>query len=504
MERREFLGATAAAFAATVVPRHVLGGAGFIAPSDKITMGYIGCGTQGIREMISLLPEEDIQIVAVCDPNKRSTNYVDWSKNGIRNSIRNFLENPSWGEGLDGIPGGRDIGKEIVETYYAKNRASESYHGCASYADFRELLEKETDLDAVKIMIPDHLHATISIAAMKKGCHVVMHKPLANRVYEARLIDEVTRQTGVATHLSAWRGTSDAIRDMILDGAIGSLREIHDWTNRPVWPQYTDIPTDTPPIPKDFDWDLWLGPVPHRPYHPHYTHAVFRGWYDFGGGSMADMGNYSLWPVFDAFGFGTPIRIDANPSTDCQIVDQVSTSKIIDFAFPKACTIRFKFAAQGKYPAFDLHWYDGGMKPPTPPELEMDNKVIPREGTMFVGDQGKILNGQLIPEKRMREYLGIGEDETMDVRRGSGSGGNRIWIEAFKGGPPSPGNFLNAKAVTETIALGSVGLRVRSREEGSNTPPLDWDTQNMQFTNLPEANEFLHREYREGWELKGI
>ncbi|MCJ7811912.1 gfo/Idh/MocA family oxidoreductase, partial [bacterium] len=217
-----------------------------------------------------------------------------------------------------------------------------------------------------------------------------------------------------------------------------------------------------------------------------------------------DMGNYSLWPVFDAFSFGTPISIDANPSTDCEIVDQVSTSKIIDFAFPKACVIRFKFAAQGKYPPFDLYWYDGGMKPPTPPELEMDGRIMPREGTMFVGDKGKILDGRIIPEKKMREYVGLAEGDEIQEEERQGSGGNRIWIEAFKGGPPSPGNFLNAKAVTETIALGAVGLRVRSRQGGATTPPLEWDTNTMQITNLPEANEFLYREYREGWELSGI
>ena len=203
--RRTFLttaATTAAAF--TIVPRHVLGGTNFVAPSDKLTVAYIGVGTQGIRELLPMLKNDDIQVVATCDPNRGSNNYVDWDKFGLRNDIREFLGKSDWHEGIDGIPGGREIGREIVETYYAAKRASDNYKGCATYADFRELLEKQKDLDAVKIMTPDHLHATISIAAMKKGKHVTMHKPIANRVDEARKVLETARQTKVATHFIPW------------------------------------------------------------------------------------------------------------------------------------------------------------------------------------------------------------------------------------------------------------------------------------------------------------
>src|SRR5208337_1800522 len=160
----------------------------------------------------------------------------------------------------------------------ANQRSSESFKSCASYADFRDLLDREKDLDAVKIMTPDHLHATIAIAAMKKGKHVLVHKPLANRLYEARLVTETARKTKAATHLLAYgAGNGNAlIAAHIQKGAIGTLREIHNWTNRPVWPQYTEIPADTRPVPKGFDWDLWLGPSLDRPYHPRYTHTVFR------------------------------------------------------------------------------------------------------------------------------------------------------------------------------------------------------------------------------------
>src|SRR4029453_18951388 len=185
---------------------------------------------------------------------------------------------------------------EITDTYYAKQRGAESFQSVASYADFRELLEKEKDLDSVKIMTPDHLHATISIAAMKKRKHVAMHKPLANRVEEVRMVVDTARKTGVATHLLAWRAPLTLVQQMILDGAIGTLKEVHNWTARPFWPQALALPTDRPTVPPNFDWGLWLGPERGRPYHPSYTHAPFRGGYDFGGGSVADSGNYSLWP----------------------------------------------------------------------------------------------------------------------------------------------------------------------------------------------------------------
>ena len=205
INRREFLGSAAAAsIAFTVIPRHAFGGPGYVAPSDKITLGYIGCGTQGLREMTALIQNPAIQIVAVCDPNKFSTNYVDWSQNDVRNSIRNALGDKTWGEGLNGIPGGRDLGQEFVQKYYAKSKDTGSYKGCTSYEDYRELLEKENDLNAIKIMTPDHLHGPVAIASMKKGKHVVTHKPIANRMYEARLTIDTAKKTGVSTHLLAW------------------------------------------------------------------------------------------------------------------------------------------------------------------------------------------------------------------------------------------------------------------------------------------------------------
>jgi hypothetical protein len=445
--------------------------------------------------MTSLIANPSIQIVAVCDPNKFTTDYVDWSSNSIRDSIRKALGDPSWGEGLTGIPGGRDIGQEFVQKYYAKQKGSVSYKGCSSYSDFRELLDKEKDVDTIKIMTPDHLHATVAIASIKKGKHVVTHKPIANRIHEAKLLIETAKGSPVSTHLLAWgkRRGYDTVKKWIKEGLIGSLKEIHNWSNRPVWPQWQSNPADTPPVPKDFDWDLWLGPVPDRPYHPNYTHAVFRGWYDFGGGSIADMGHYSLFPLFLDFGIETPAKsAEAFGTTTCTTRNNVAVGVVNDVAFPLSCTIRFSFPAQKEMGPFDLYWYDGGIRPVTPDELLADGKTFSAEGMMFVGDKGRIVAGfrgedpKLIPESRMKDIKTDQPEESYPDT-------TETWINAFRDNKQSPGSFTLAGPVTETILLGAVALRTRKR--------VEYDTLNMKITNVPEADKYLTREYRKGWEL---
>jgi len=482
------VGTTAAATAFTIVPPHVLGGMKFTAPSDKLNVAYIGCGTQGIREMVSLITQPDVQITSVCDPNKYSTNYVDWSLNGIRNSVRKVLEEPTWGDGVKGIAGGRDVGRELVEKYYALKRGTGSYKGCSTYIDFREQLEKETDIDAVKIMTPDHLHATVSIASMKKGKHVVIHKPIANRMNEALLSIETARKTRVGTHLLAWSDRSGlrVALDWIRKGAIGELREIHNWSNRPVWQQWTANPKETPPVPSGLDWDLWLGPVPHRPYHPNYTNAVFRGWYDFGAGSIADMGHYSLWPLFLEFGIHTaPFSARAYGTTTSITDGNVSRGERNNVAFPFSCIVEFEFPKQKELPAFKLFWYDGGMKPMTPSELDQDGRELPREGMMFAGSTGRILAGfrgetpMILPEKKMIEFTGAAKPPKEETSRNE-----RVWIEAFKNNTESPGTFLKARPVTETILLGAVALRAGKK--------VEYDTKKAEITNIKKANEYFY------------
>lgn len=493
--RRQFINTAAAgSLGFTLVPRHVLGGKGYVPPSDKLNLAYIGCGTQGLREMCPLIQQTDVQITAVCDPNKMSTNYLDWSPFGIRNDIRKVLDDKNWGENYKGIPGGRDVGQELVDKYYGKVKNMPNYKGCRSYEDFRELLEKETNIDAVKIMTPDHLHAYISIAAMKKGKHVVIHKPIANRMHEARLTIETARKTGVSTHLLAWskRSGIDLAVKWLRAGHIGNLKAIHNWSFRPVWPQFNVVPADKPAIPEGFNWDLWLGVVPDRPYHPNYTHNVFRGWYDFGGGSIADMGHYSLWPLFIALGITSPASsAEARGTTHSVAVDGVCRRQPNTAAFPYSSMINFKFAAQAGLPTFSLHWYDGGMKPPTPEEL--GDKELAAEGMMLVGDKGFILGDfrgekpRLYPDKLMKSVMGDAkyEEET--------ESGDRHWIEPFKNKKESPGSFLLASPITETIQLGALALRAGKR--------VVYDSSTMKITNDEAANKLLFREYRKGWEL---
>jgi hypothetical protein len=314
---------------------------------------------------------------------------------------------------------------------------------------------------------------------------------------EARLTIETAKKTGMSTHLLAWSDINGnkVAKKMISDGAIGNLKEIHNWSNRPVWPQWTSNPTDTPPVPEGFDWQLWLGPVPDRPYHPNYTHNVFRGWYDFGGGSIADMGHYSLWPLFLTLGINTPASsAEACGTTTSTIVNHVCRGVVNNVAFPYCCTVKFKFPKQETLPAFDLFWYDGGMRPTLPEELEADGMTLPREGMMFVGDKGKIIAGfrcekpTLIPKAKMTSYLNgqPATEEKVDRE-------DNVWIEAFKNKKQSPGSFLYAGPVTETILLGAVALRAGKK--------VIYDTSSMTITNVPDANKYLVREYRPGWEM---
>ncbi len=499
INRRKFLAAASGTVAAfTIVPRRVMGGVrhGRIAPSEKINVGYIGTGTQGIRNMMGALRRPELRIVSVCDPNKDSADYVAWSRNEIRNKIRAFLNKPKWGEGQRGCRCGREVGREIVDSYYAMNTSSGKYKACSAYSDFRELLENENDLDAAYIMTPDHLHATVAVAAMKKGKHVIMHKPLSNVLYETKLAVDTARKTGAATHMfcAAGNRATPLICEWIWDGAIGQVREVHNWSSRPFWPQgMTEYPREKPPIPDGLDWDLWLGPVPHRPYHKAYTHAVFRGWYDFGAGAMGDMGNYSFYQIFKILRLPSPVSVEAGRSQYWEIVDNLWKKQVNNISFPRASMIHYEFPARGDMPPVSLYWYDGGLRPPKPRELEVDGKDMPEEGLMFVGDKGKILAGfsgsnpRIIPESKMQAYKKPPETLPRPI------GELDQWIRACKGGKPAGASFENIYPFAQTVCLGAIALRVDKK--------LKWDAENVRFTNSSEANNLIHRKYRKGWEL---
>ena len=500
MNRRRFVElAATAAVGFTIVPRHVLG-KGFVPPSDKVTLAYIGVGTQGIRELLPLLQVPEIQVVAVADPNKQAIGYRDWGTTYLLDEIRKTINNPNWTPGGDNIiPGGRDNGKNIVDSYYANVRKDAKYKGCTAYVDARELLDKEKDLDAVKIMTPDHLHGVLAMAAMKRGKHVLVHKPLSNRLLEGKQVIQMARSNPkVITHLIPWdsNGSMTQVMDWINAGAIGKLTAVHNWTNRPVWPQYPELPTDKPPVPPGFEWDLWLGPEADRPYSPNYTNMVFRGWYDFGGGSMADMGHYSLWTVFNALQLKSPTVVEPHRSHVCDFNGSVPFRVNNDFSFPMASTVRFSYPANGNRGPVDLFWYDGGMRPPIPDELAMDGKELPEEGMMFVGDSGKILTGfniqdpQIISGKKMEKSAGAIADSKDQVQQTSAA--LPLFVNAVKTGKQYPGNFSEAEYLTEAVNLYAVALR--------SNRLLKYDAANLKITNVPDANKYLSRNYRKGWD----
>ena len=496
LTRRSFLKTSATAVGMSIVPRYVFGGKNYVPPSDKITVAFIGTGTQGIRILMDFLPRSEIQVVSVCDVNRDSQDYIEWSENELRDKIRLFLEEFAWGEGNHGCRAGRDVGREIVEKYYAKNRGQKKYKGCSAYEDFRDLLDKEHDLDAVCILTPEHLHATIAIATMLKGKHMITHKPLSNILAEVRMAANVASRIKVATHMfcAASAHTTPLLCEWIWGDAIGQVREVHNWSTRPFWPQgMTAYPVDQPPIPDGLNWDLWLGPAPYRSYHPAYTHAVFRGWYDFGTGALGDMGHYSFYQIFKILKLGAPLSVEASRSQYWTVDGGHWNKQVNTVSYPRASMIRWEFPARDQMAPVALYWYDGGLRPPIPKELENDHRKMPDEGLLFIGDKGKILAGfmgdspRLIPESNMKTFIRPPETLPRPIDEAD------QWIRACRGGEPADARFESIRVINETICLGNIALRFNEK--------LFWDAENMKITNVPEANELIHRQYREGWEL---
>jgi len=481
MDRRSFIKSTAATAAAMgLAARRARGAAGGVAPSDRLNVACVGLGFQGMRMMSGLLRRPDVRIVAVCDPNTDSSDYVGWGR----------------GKAKVGFRGGREVGRKAVEAHYGRAAKSGTHKGCKAYADFREMLANQKDLDAVHIITPDHLHATIAIAAMKAGKHAATHKPISNVMHETHLAIETARKTKLRTHLLAWIESRSlyVIREWVRQGVIGPVREVHRWLYKPIWPQgMAHVPAEKPPVPEGFDWQLWLGPERDRPYSPQYTHAVYRAWYDFGGGCLADMGNYGLWRDWRILGLGAATGAEGCASYPCEVIGWHSGTVRNDVSYPRASTIRLSVPAAGDRPACEVFWYDGGMRPRTPDELIAAGREMPRTGVMFVGDKGKILAGFLhdkplvLPEKADRAARAVKVPDVKIV------GGTEEWVGAFRGGRPSRGSFENARHVAEAICLGNLAVRLNTR--------LEWDPVKMRVTNRPDANRYLRRNYRKGWEL---
>ncbi len=501
MTRRAFAGA--AAF--SIVPRHVLG-APFVAPSDKITLATVGLGRQGQAVTMSLLARPEIQVVAVCDVNRASKNYIEYSANALLVQARQLLGSgyENWGEDLASPGsvqltrdfksslgmGGREPAKRLVEAYYG-SRTDTSYRGCTAYRDFREMLANEKDLDAVYVATPDHWHAPISIAAMRRRKHVLCQKPMAHSIVEARRMADTAREMKVATALPVNNPSTEATRliaDWIADGAIGAVSEVHNWSTRPYWPQGVDRPKEPQPVPDGLDWDMWVGPAAERPFHSAYLPFVWRGWFDFGCGSFGDMGCYSFAGVFKILDLTPPVGVEA------------SASESFDETYPKASIVHLYYPARNSRAPLHMMWYDGGLRPPRPEGIAAaDDHYFQKgnEGILYIGDKGIILAGfngdrpRVYPENpkyqqpkpQPRGAAAAPADPAIDQ-----------WIAACKGGPPALTNFETQSPVTEAFLLGCVAQRFPGER-------LEWDTAGGRFTNSEKGNRYLDQPARAAYRI---
>jgi len=339
------------------------------------------------------------------------------------------------------------------------------------------LLEKE-DVDAVMIATPDHTHAVLTMAALKRRKHVYCEKPLAWSVRECREIAEAARKAGVATQLgNQGQATEEArvVQEFILDGAIGHVHEVQAWCPARFWAPalYETRPPETPPVPDGLAWDLWLGPAPQRPYHPAYHPWTWRNWWDFGTGLLGDLGCHKLSTAFKALKLGHPVSVEA------------CSTKLNPETYPLGVIARFEFPARGDMPPVTLTWHDGGLRPPRPPELD---PTEPMSDLLYIGDKGKLMGHRLIPESKQKAY---GKPPKKLPRS---PGHHKEWVLACRGGEPAGSNFVDHSALlSEVMMLGNVAVRAQKK--------ILWDGPNLKITNDAAANKLLHREYRQGWTL---
>ena len=432
--RREFLGGSvASALAFAVVPGCVLGGPGRQAPSDRLNVAGIGCGGKGHRDVAGMAGEN---VVALCD--------VDEGR--ASGSFRRF----------------------------AKAR---------KFADFRVMLDQMgKDIDAVTVSTPDHVHAPAAMMAMGMGKHCFCQKPLTHSMYEARMMGELARKQKVATIMGVQGLCTEDHRllpEWVWAGVLGQVREVHIWTNRPIWPQGIDRPRDTPPAPQGLDWDLWLGPAPHRPYHPAYMPFKWRGWWDFGTGALGDIACHAMDIFFWALKLGEAKIFE---------VEAVHSGCNTE-TYPNWSIITYQFPARGDMAPVKMVWYDGGKKPPRPPALEA-SRQLRNNGHIVIGDKATMFGSRIIPDAKMKAMQDSLPPQTLPRSPGIYA----EFIRACKGGAPTVGNFPDfAGPLTEIVLAGNVAIRTGRK--------LRWDRERLQCTNVQEANQYVRRDYRAGWSL---
>jgi len=449
LTRREALTALAAAATFAVVPRHVLGGAGQPAPSRKPVLAGIGIGGVGFPQLQGC-EQAGFHIAALCD--------------------------------LDDV--------------YAK-KAYDRWPQARRYRDFRELLDAEGDrIDAVYCGTPDHTHAIITLPALRRKKHVCCVKPLTRTIEECRVVVRAAQQAGVATQVTSEPNTSEnACRtcELIWGGAIGAVREVHLWSDRSWWPQGMHRPTGADPVPATLDWEAWIGPAPMRPYvaqwpKGHYAlesvktkvgpDAVyhpwnFRGWWDFGTGALGDMGCHHVNTPARALKLTYPTRI------------QASATKVFAETAPLASIVTYDYPAREGMPPLRAYWYDGGIRPPSPPGYQGGG--LPTSGELYLGDDGIMLGHRLLTERRRQ----IADAIPRTLPRRSGTWGE--WFEACQGGEPAGCNFDWSGPATEFVLLGNLAIRTGK--------VLEYDAAAMRITNDDTANGLLREPYHNGWTL---
>ncbi|MCP4259226.1 MAG: Gfo/Idh/MocA family oxidoreductase [Planctomycetes bacterium] len=456
MSRRNFLAGAATSAAFTIVPRHVLGGNRYTVPSEKVNVAIIGTGGQGIVNMKQLFNESDVRIAALCDINEHS-DYSMFYYGGTA---------------------GLKPALNLVRQKYGQP--------CPTYRNYNQMLDSE-DIDAVLVATPDFSHAVVSLAVIAKGKHIYCEKPLCRTVYETRVVTEAARKAGVATQLGNFGHSSEDIRlacEWIWDGAIGDVHDVHAWTSTGAnrWTSFTDRPKEQPPVPSGFDWQRWLEPAPPRPYHPDYAPVRWRAWWQFGSGTIGDFACHHLDPAFWALKLGKSSNFSV----------EASSSGTTDETCPAASLIYFDFPARAGMAPVRITWYEGGLMPPRPVQLEA-RRNLGDNGILYIGTKGAILgegwsrSPRIIPEFKMRAYKR--PPKTLPRAKGH----HRNWLDACKGkGRPST-HFDYSGPLTEFTLMGNVALRAGRK--------LDFDWKKMKITNVPDANKFIKPNYRKGWTI---
>jgi predicted dehydrogenase len=470
LSRRKFLKtATLAAGGITIVPRHVLG-RGYVAPSDKLNIAAIGAGGKGEDDLQHFAESPRVNIVAMCD---------------------------------------------VDENRSAKSR--ERFPRAAWYKDFRLMLDKEKNhIDACSVSTPDNVHAVASLAVMQLGKHIYCQKPLTHDIYEARMLADAAKRYKVVTQMGNQGGSSDGVRlarEMYDAGMIGEVHSVQVWTNRPIWPQGLPTPTGNFPVPKELDWNLWLGPAKYIDYNPAYCPWSWRGWSAFGTGALGDMACHMMDPVFRLLPIDFPVSVECSIPTTW-LPD--GKEALYPDGYPSASMIHLTYPRKDGKGEIKVSWYDGGLLPALPDELLPGEQFGGDDGgCLFIGTKGKLMvdcygeRPRLLPSKLMQE-LTMPPKTLARVPEGH----YLQWVNACiagYGNATTSSPFDYAGPFTESILIGNLAIRSwalknsgKKQESDPDYPGrkrLLWDAQQMRITNFDEANQFVKREYRDGWKI---